>query len=175
MTPDQVTFTSAGGGADRFRALMAGIVKSTATASEFEPEAAKHGLNVLARAHEVTPHFARNCIVTTQAVIDKKGDQLARFLAATMDGTAYALSHRDQTLALTRKVANLEEGDPAPAFMFDDAVRLKALNPTLPLPMDSFAWFGDMLLRNGVIDAPFDPERFVDRAPREAALGLRKP
>jgi len=175
VAPETVTFASAGGGTDRYRALLAGIVKATATTSEFEPDAIKRGMNILARASQAMPKFARNCIVTTDEVIANKGDQLARFLAAHMDGYAYTVKHRDESLALTRKLSNLKADNPNPAFIYDEALREKSLDPLLAIPVDSIQWIEDMLVRQGRIDATKDVKAFISEGPRQAALKLLKP
>jgi NitT/TauT family transport system substrate-binding protein len=175
LPADQVVFANAGGGADRFRALLTGIVKATATSSEFEPEAAKRGLNVLARAHDVTPNFSRNCIVTSGRLLTSRRDGLERFLAANMDGIAYALSHRDETNALTRETAGIAADDPSPEFIFDEAVRQKNLDPSLAMPVDKLQWIEDMLARHQTIDSGRDVAAFIDDAPRQGALKRLQP
>jgi NitT/TauT family transport system substrate-binding protein len=175
LSPDQVTFANTGGGSDRFRALAAGVVKATATTSEFEPEAAKRGMNILARASEVTPMFARNCIVTTAKVLATKRDQLVRFLAANMDGYDYVLKHREETIAYTRKIAKLPADDPSAAFIYDEAVSQKSIDPLLAMPVDRIQWIQEMLVRHGVVDGKKDVKAFVDDGPRQAALKIRKP
>ncbi|MDB5410913.1 MAG: transporter substrate-binding protein [Rhodospirillales bacterium] len=167
---DHVVFANAGGGADRFRALMTGVVEATATSSEFEPEAAKRGLNILARAHDVTPNFARNCIVTSGKLLTSHRDALERFLAANMDGIAYAMAHRDETGALARQTANLPTDDPSPEFIYDEAVRQKNLAPTLAMPVDKLQWLEDMLARHQTIDKSQDVTAFIDDGPRQGAL-----
>lgn len=174
LDPKDVTFANAGGGTDRFRALAAGVVKATATSSEFEPEAKKRELNILAQAHDVTPQFARNCIVTTAATIAKKHDLLVRFLAATMQGTAFALTHRDETIALARKTSDLPDDDQSAAFIFDEAVAQKNMDPTLAMPIDRLQWIEDMLVRHGTIDDRKDVSAYVDDAPRQDALKIVK-
>jgi NitT/TauT family transport system substrate-binding protein len=68
--------------------------------------------------------------------MSSRRDVLERFLAANMDGIAYALSHRDETNALARKTANLPTDDPSPEFIYDEAVRQKNIDPTLAMPVD---------------------------------------
>ena len=175
VSPDDVTFANAGGGSDRFRALIAGVVKATATTSEFEPEAAARGFTILARAHEVTPMFARNCIVTTAKILADRRDQLVRFLAANMDGYDYALTHRDETNALAREIAKLPDDDTSAAYIYDEAVRQKSIDPLLAIPVDRLQWIEDMLVRHGTVDEKKDVAAFVDDGPRTEALKIRKP
>jgi len=174
VQPDSVSFANAGGGSDRFRALLAGVVKATATTSEFEPEAAKRGLTILARASEATPKFSRNCIVTTNKIIASKRDQLVRFLAANMDGYDYAAKNRDDTIAYTRKIAKLEASDPSAAFIYDEAMAQKSTDPLLVMPQDRLQWINDMLLRHGTIDKKGDVAVYMDDSLRQAALKIRK-
>ena len=175
LKPSQVVFANSGGGSDRFRALLAGVVKSTATSSEFEPEAARRGFTILARANQMAPNFARNCIVTTDKVIATRGEGLFRFLAANIDGTGYAMTHRDETIALSRKVAKLAPDDHSPEFIFDEASAQKNIDPTLAIPVDKLQWIEGVLASNDAIDAKLDIRAFVDDAPRQAALKLVKP
>jgi NitT/TauT family transport system substrate-binding protein len=175
VADDDVTFANAGGGSDRFRALIAGVVKATATTSEFEPEAEKRGFTILARAHEAMPMFARNCIVTTAKTVAERRDQLVRFLAANMDGYDYALTHRDETNALAREIAKLPDDDTSAAYIYDEAVRQKSIDPLLTIPVDRLQWIEDMLARHGVVDQKLDVSAFVDDGPRADALKIRKP
>ncbi|HEY9344550.1 MAG TPA: ABC transporter substrate-binding protein, partial [Inquilinus sp.] len=175
VAADDVTFANAGGGSDRFRALIAGVVKATATTSEFEPEAEKRGFTILARAHEAMPMFSRNCIVTTAKTVAERRDQLVRFLAANMDGYDYALTHRDETTALAREIAKLPDDDTSAEFIYDEAVRQKSIDPLLTIPVDRLQWIEDMLARHGVVDQKADVSAFVDDGPRTDALKIRKP
>ena len=175
MPTNQVIFANAGGGSDRFRALLAGVVKATATTGEFEPEARKHGINILARAHDVTPNFARNCIVTTDKILATRRDSLVRFLAANMDAVTYAQSHRKETLALTRQVAKLPPTDASPEFIYDEAIRQKDLDATLAVPVGKLQWIEDMLVRNKSLDRSQNVTAFIDDGPRRAALKILKP
>lgn len=172
MDPSEVIFTNAGGGGDRFRALVAGIVDATATSSEFEPEAERRGLTVLARAPEATPNLLRICLVTSDKVIEEKPDELARFLAAQMVGYKYAMEHPEETYTLAREVAGLAPDDTGPQFIFEEATKYNAVTPDLPLLQEKLQWNADMLQRNGRIDKTVDISQFVAPEPREQAKKL---
>jgi NitT/TauT family transport system substrate-binding protein len=170
-----VVFANAGGGSDRFRALLAGVVKATASSSEFEPEAAKRGFNVIARANAMAPNFARNCIVTTDKILATKRDAVIRFLAANIDGTAYAMSNRAETVALSRSAAKLSPEDTSPEFIFDEATAQKNIDPNLAIPADKLQWIEAVLAKNDTVDSDMDVKQFIDDAPRQAALKIVKP
>jgi NitT/TauT family transport system substrate-binding protein len=169
-----ITLANAGGGAERFKAVLGGVVAAAATSSEFIPAAEKRGVNILAKAHDVTPMFARNCLVTTNEIITRRRDELVRFLAATMDGTAYAMTHRDETLSLTRKIAHLAEDDPSPAYVFDEAARQHDVDPTLAVPIDKIRWTDELLVAQHQLPKVEDVTAWVDDGPRQDALKQRK-
>jgi hypothetical protein len=92
-----------------------------------------------------------------------------------MDGYAYALTHRDETIALTRKVAKLSGDDPSAAFIYDEAVSQKSIDPSLVMPIDRLQWTEDMLARHAIVDARKDVKPFLDDSLRQEALKIRKP
>jgi len=172
LDPSEVTFANAGGGGDRFRAVVAGVVDSTATSSEFEPQASQRGINIIARAPEATPNLLRICVVTSDKVIAEKHDQLVRFLAAQMAGHKYAMDNPKETSDYARQVAKLPPDDKTPEFIHEEATKLKAVTPDLPIMADKLQWNVDMMLRNGRIKASFDIKKFIDEGPRQEALKL---
>lgn len=174
IDPGEVKFVSAGGGGDRFRAVVAGIVDATATSSEYEEEAERQNVNVIARAPDVTPNLLRNCIVTTQDAIDNRGDELVRFLATQMEGHAYALEHPEETYPLAREITNMAEDDKSPEFIFDEVVKYSAVTPDLEMDAEKLQWNVDMMQRNARIQNVFDVTEFIDDGPRQQALELVK-
>ncbi|WP_324764089.1 ABC transporter substrate-binding protein (plasmid) [Sinorhizobium meliloti] len=172
VDPSEVTFANAGGGGDRFRAVVAGVVDSTATSSEFEPEAAERGVNVIARAPEATPNLLRICIVTSDKVIAEKHDQLVRFLAAQMVGHKYAIENPKETADYARQIAKLSPDDKTPEFIYDEVVKYDAVKPDLPIMADKLLWNVDMMHRNGRIKEAYDIKQFIDEGPRQDALKL---
>jgi NitT/TauT family transport system substrate-binding protein len=119
--------------------------------------------------------FSRNCIVTTAKTIVEKRDQLVRFLAANMDGYDYALTHRDETNALARKIAKLSDDDLSAVFIYDETVSQKNVDPQLAIPTDRLQWIENVLARHGAIDTEKDVKAFTDDGPRQTALKIRKP
>ena len=81
---------------------------------------------------DALPNFLRVCIMTSETVLKKKGDLAAHFLAAEMNALHYALGHKADTVALTKKIIHAKPNDPRPGFVFDEAVRLHMVDPTLP-------------------------------------------
>jgi hypothetical protein len=51
-------------------------------------------------------------------------------------------------------------------------VRTKAVTPDLAVPVDKLRWADAMMVKLGFIDRTADVTRFIDTAPRAAALKL---
>ena len=89
-----------------------------------------------------------------------------------MSALRFALSHRAETVALTREIIKAKPDDPRPAFVYDDAVEHHAVDPALPLPMEKFAWIQEQLIKAGKLKAPLDLKTIVAPEYREKALAL---
>jgi ABC-type nitrate/sulfonate/bicarbonate transport system substrate-binding protein len=116
--------------------------------------------------------FLRDCIMTSQKVLDKKGKEAAHFLAAEMNALHFALSHKAETVALTKKVIHAKPDDPRPAFVYDDAVKHHAVDPTIGLPMEKFAWVQEQLVKAGKLKKPVDLKTVTAPKVREEALKM---
>ena len=173
---DSVHFADLGGDADRYKALAAGVVDATVVSMEYAPLAAKSGLHILVAARDVLPEYMRTCIETTAATIAKHRPELVAFVASQMAALRYAVSHRTETLALTREVTHLPDSDPRPAYIFDDAVKSHSIDPDMGIPMYKLGWMQDQLLAIGNLRQAMDLTKLVDPSIREEALRrLAKP
>jgi NitT/TauT family transport system substrate-binding protein len=172
IAPDQVKFANLGGDGDRFKALAAGIVDAAVVSNEYTPIATKQGLKLLVPGRELLPNYMRVCLMTSGKVLEERGPEAAHFLAAEMNALKFALSHRDASLALTREITGLKPDDPRPAFIFDDALKTGAVDPTLAIPRGKFAWLQDESIKGGEQAKPVDLSTFLDDSVRQQALTL---
>jgi len=166
-----VKFAAMGADTDRYKALIAGVVDGAIISSEYEP-IAKEGIRNLMRGAEAMPDFIRLCIQMTGKTLARRRGDAAKFLAAEIEGLRYAMSHRDDTIRLTLAITGAKADDPRPAFMFDQAVRTKAIATELPIPMDKLDYVQKLLIVTGILAHPADPATIVDRGLREEALAL---
>ena len=171
VSPSDVNLAAVGGDRDRYQALVGGVVDAAVVSNEYEPIAPK-GIHLLVAGRDAVPNFLRVCMMSSEKVLAKKGDAAAKFLAAEMTALRYALSHRDETLALTRKVIHAKANDPRPAFVYDDAVKHHAVDPTLPLPLEKLSWIQDQLVKAGKLKKPLDVKSVTAPQYREKALKL---
>jgi NitT/TauT family transport system substrate-binding protein len=168
----EVHFANLGADLDRFKAVVAGVADATVVSNEYTPIAEQQGVKLLLKASDIVPNFMRVCIFTTGKAIATRGDDAAHFLAAEMSALAYALGHRDETLALTREVTGAKPDDPRAAFIFDDAVKTKAIDPEMHIPMEKLQWMEEQALRDKVLPQPYDVTKLVDESVRKKALTL---
>jgi NitT/TauT family transport system substrate-binding protein len=157
----EVKLVSLGSDPDRFKALLNRVVDASIASSEFGTEAAKNGLHQLITGSEIEPNFVRLCEITTGAVIAKRGDDLLHFLAADIQAHRYAMSHRSEEIALTRKILNLGEQDERAPYMFDFVQRTHAVDPELSLPAEKFAWMQELLIKMGNMTKPADLKKLL--------------
>jgi NitT/TauT family transport system substrate-binding protein len=167
-----VRFANLGSDLDRFKAVVAGVADATVVSNEYTPIAAQQGVKLLLQAREVVPNFMRVCIFTSAKTIAARGDDAAHFLAAEMAALTYVVSHRDETLALTREVTGAKPDDPRPAYIYDDAVKSKSIDPEMHIPMDKLRWMEEQALHDKVLPQPYDVAKLVDDSIRTKALAL---
>lgn len=171
MSPDDVKFAAVGGDNDRYKALTGGIVDATIVSSEYLP-ISPPGIKILAAGRDVLPDFMRLCLNISGKTIAARRDDAIGFLAGEIEGLRYAFAHRDETIALARKLSEAKPDDPRPAFVYDEFVKYKAVDPEIPLPMDKIAWMQDQFVKNGTLPRAGDINKIVDPTLRVKALEL---
>jgi ABC-type nitrate/sulfonate/bicarbonate transport system substrate-binding protein len=171
MSPNDVTFAAVGGDNDRYKALTAGIVDATIVSSEYLP-ISPPGIKILIAGRDVIPNFMRLCLNMSSKTIAARRDDAIGFLAGEIEGLRYAFAHRDETIALARKLSGAKPDDPRPAFVYGEFVKYKAVDPEIPLPMDKIAWMADQFVKNGTLPHAGDVNKIVDPTLRVKALEL---
>jgi NitT/TauT family transport system substrate-binding protein len=173
IAPSEVSFVAAGSDPDRVRALVARTIDATISTSDFaaRPELK---LKTLAVASDALPQFLRQCIIARGDLLRSKRAQLVAFLAAEMNAYGFAYEHREEVVALTRRIANLPPGDPVAEASYRDVVQQRAASPTIENDLDKLRWLHDLLAEDGRMTANFDPAALTDPSIREAALARAK-
>ncbi len=165
-----VKLAAVGGDHDRYQALVGGVVDAAVVSNEVEPVAPKN-IHLLVAGRDAVPNFLRVCIMSNAKTLAARGDDAVKFLAAEMAALRYALSHKAETVALTEKIIHSKPGDPRPAFVYDDAVKHHAVDPTLPLPAEKLNWLQGQLVKAGKLKAPLDLK--IVTAPEYRAKALK--
>lgn len=170
ISPSDVRFANLGSDIDRFKALSAGVTDAAVISTEYVP-IAPAGVRLLVAGRDAMPNFIRVCVVTSGKILAERRDDAVHFVAAEIASLRFAVTHRDETLALTREVSKLKADDPRPGFIFDEAVKYKHVDPEMPIPMDKIAWMKAELEKSTKLP-PFDLAKLVDTDVRARALEL---
>ncbi len=171
VDPKDVKLASVGGDHDRYNALVGGVVDAAVVSNEVEPVMPK-SVHLLVAGRDAVPKFVRDCIMTSQKVLDTKGELAAHFLAAEMNALHYAMTHKAETVALTKKLIHAKPNDPRPEFVYDDAVQHHAVDATVPLPLDKLTWLQEQLVKAGKLKKPVDLKTATAPQVREQALKM---
>lgn len=171
VSSSDVKLAALGGDNDRYKALVGGVVEAAVVSNEYEPEAPKD-IHLLVAGRDAVPNMLRVCLMSSAKVLAAKGDDAARFLAAEMNALHFALTHKAEAVALTQQIIHAKPDDPRPAFVYDDAIKHHAVDASLPLPMDKFAWVQEQLVKAGKLAAPLDLKTVTAPEYREKALKL---
>ena len=176
IPPGQVRFAAMGSDAERYKALMAGVVDGAIITNEYVPitgqVAGQDAIRDLMPAADVMPDFIRVCIEMTGRTLKDRRPAAVRFLAAEIEALRFAMGHRDETIKVAGEIAGLKPGDPRPGFVFDAAVRSNAVATDLPLPLEKLDFMQKQLISAGTLTRPGDIEKMIDKGAREEALAL---
>ena len=110
--------------------------------------------------------------MTSTAILKNRRDALVHYLAAEMQALRYAVTHRDESLALTREITSIAADDPRPAYIYDDAIRTHAVDPELGLPLAKLDWMQQQAVKAGDQPRLLDMAKFAETGPRQEALQL---
>jgi NitT/TauT family transport system substrate-binding protein len=171
VSDKDVKLAAIGSDHDRYQALIGGIVDAAVVSNEYQPVAPKD-VHLLVAGRDAVPNFLRVCLISTAKKLAERGDDAVKFLAAEMNALRFALANRDATVALTRELIHAKADDPRPAFVYDDAIEHKAVDPTLPLPADKILWIQEQMVNAGKLPKPLDMKTVTAPEYREKALKL---
>jgi len=166
-----VKLAAVGGDNDRYQALVGGVVDAAVISNEYQPVAPKN-IHLLVAGRDAVPNFLRVCLVSSAKKLAERGDDAVKFLAAEMSALRFALSHREETVALTRALIHARADDPRPGFVYDDAIEHHAVDPTLPLPAEKIQWIQEQMVKAGKLKAPLALKDVTAPEYREKALSV---
>jgi len=168
LAESDVTVASLGGDLDRFKAVLAGVTDAGIVASEFMAVAPKD-VRMLVRGRDVLPNYVRLCLTFTGKTLATRRDDAINFVAAEMDALRYTMTHRDDTIAVTRAETFAKPDDPKPDYAYDDTVKSGAIDVNVTLPLDKLKWMQDELVKAGNLKEPIDLAKITDASIRDEA------
>jgi len=170
IAPSDVSLAAVGGDRDRYTALLGGVVDAAVVSNEYLPLASSKNLKMLLEGKDALPNFLRICMFSSGKLLAQRREDAIRYLSAQSKALRYALAHRDETIKLTAEATDAKADDPRPAFVFDDAVKVGAIAPDLPLPMDKLAWMQAQMVELGQIPKAGDLANTVNTDIRAQAV-----
>ena len=166
----EVKFAAVGADHERYNAVLSGVVDAAVVVNEYIPLPSSKNLNVVAEGRNVLPNAIRFCVLTTGKLLATRREDAIRFMTAEIKSFRYAVSHREDTLEVTREVSGVKEDDPRPAFVFDDAVKSGVVKPDFPIPVDKLVWMQQQFVALGQIPKAGGVEQAVVEDIRAEAL-----
>src|SRR6516165_10317328 len=170
IAPSDVSLAAVGGDRDRYTALLGGVVDAAVVSNEYLPLVSSKNLKMLLEGKDALPNFLRICMFSSGKLLAQRREDAIRYLSAQSKALRYALAHRDETIKLTAEATDAKADDPRPAFVFDDAVKVGAIAPDLPLPMDKLAWMQAQMVELGQIPKAGDLANTVNTDIRAQAV-----
>ena len=166
-----VKLATQGADLDRYKSLIAGITDAAVVSNEFEAIMPPN-IKVLAKGSTAVPKFIRLCLATSSKVLAERRDDLVRFVAAEMDAYKYAAAHRDETIKLAHEMTHAKPDDTRAAFITDQALREKQIDPALAIPADRIDWMQELFVKAGVIPKTVPTASLIDTSVRDDAAKL---
>ena len=166
-----VKLATQGADLDRYKSLIAGITDAAVVSNEFEAIMPPN-IKVLAKGSTAVPKFIRLCLATSSKVLTERRDDLVRFVAAEMDAYKYAAAHRDETVKLAHELTHAKPDDTRAAFITDQALREKQIDPALAIPADRIDWMQELFVKAGVIQKTVPTASLIDTSVRDDAAKL---
>jgi NitT/TauT family transport system substrate-binding protein len=170
VPPSEVKLAAVGGDRDRFTALVGGVVDAAVVSNEYMPLPAVKDMRVLVEARAVLPKFLRFCTLMTGKTLSERREDAVRFMAAQIKALRYAVTHRDETIALAREATAAKADDPRPAFIYDEGVKPGAVDPEFSIPVENLVWIQDQMIALGQLRKPGDIGKLVYPDIRKEAL-----
>ncbi len=171
MAPTDVRFANLGGDLERYKAVIAGVADAGIVASEFMAVAPK-GIKMLIPGHEALPNYVRLCLTMTGKTIAARRHDAEQFVAAEIDALHYAMTHRDDTIRVTREAIHAQPDDPRAAFAYDETLKGGWVDPDVTLPLAKLEWMQQELVKAGNLKTPIDLKKITAPEVRDAAAKL---
>jgi NitT/TauT family transport system substrate-binding protein len=168
---NDVKYASLGSDLDRYKALIANVVDASVVTEELM-SVAPPDVKLIAPGRDALPNYVRLCLTLTGKTIATRRDDAIRFLAAQITALRFAVSHRDETIALTREAAGLKGDDKRAPYVFDVSVKHHDIDPEISIPMAKLDWMQQELVKTGNLKQAGDLGKIVDLSLRAKALEL---
>src|SRR6476661_10052736 len=170
IAPSEMTLAAVGGDRDRYTALVGGVVDAAVVSNEYLPLESSKSLRVLVEARQVLPQFLRFCTLVTGKTLNDRREDLVRFMTAQIKAVRYAVTHRDETIALTREAIGAKPDDPRPAFVYEEGLKPGVVDADFSIPLESLVWSQEQMIALGQLARGGDINKLIYPDIRKEAL-----
>jgi ABC-type nitrate/sulfonate/bicarbonate transport system substrate-binding protein len=163
LTPDNVTYTYAGGTPERFAALMSGAVDAAILVPPFSFRATDQGYPQLSTVAQYFPSFPLDLVATNMTWARTHADTLEGYLRGYLQAVRWLSdpANHDRAVAVLVDQTNSLPDDAAKSY--DAFVKAKVFNDTGITPLDGLDKVIGILGKIGVLKPPLPPaSKYVD-------------
>lgn len=172
ITNSNIKMINVGSNADRLKALVAGSVTSASAPTDYVPEAEKEGLSVLTTAVASAPNYPRFLVIANASSLATRAKGAEGYLAGTMLGLRYAVSHPKQTEALTAKEIGVSANNAIVKYGYTYTVGHHLLALNAQVPTSKVKWIANFIYQIKVIPQPLNLSSVIDTTYQAKALKL---
>ena len=97
---------------------------------------------------------------------------IVKFIAAEMDAYKYAEGNKDAVVKLTHEMTHAKPDDKRAAFIYDQAIKDKQIDPTLAVPEDRIEWMENLFVKAKVIPKAVPVSQIIDSSVRADAAKI---
>ena len=171
LPASDVRFANLGGDLERYKAVVAGVADAGIVAAEFMA-VAPNNVKMLVSGYQALPNYVRLCLTMTGKTITARRPDAEQFIAAEIEALHFAMSHRDETIKLTREAIHAKPGDPRLAVAYDETLKGGWVDPDVTLPLAKLEWMQQELVKAGNLKTPVDLKKITAPDVRDAAAKL---
>jgi ABC-type nitrate/sulfonate/bicarbonate transport system substrate-binding protein len=106
----------------------------------------------------------------TGKTLNERREDAVRFMAAQIKAFRYAVTHRDETIALAREATSAKADDPRPAFIYEEGLKPGVVDPEFSIPVENIVWIQDQMIALGQLAKAGDIGRLIYPDIRKEAL-----
>ncbi len=141
LDPNKVQYLTVGGDADRVRAMLIGRADAAPAAIEFQAHL-KPGYHTVFSFLDELPQWIRYTFVTTDKVIAERPGDLVKAMTAHAKGLRYAITHKDETVALMAELGKVDRK--TVDWVFDWYVNHRLMNLNGDISRENLKWMQEL-------------------------------
>ena len=95
-------------------------------------------------------------------------------MTAQIRAFRYAMTHREETLALAREATGAKADDPRPAFIYEEGLKPGVVDPEFSIPVENLVWIQDQMIALGQLAKAGDIGKLIYPDDSQRSAGARR-